>query len=195
MDPKTLDHVAFWLADRDSVADFATTAELEAFMGLGTGSLATRGPTLLGQASGLVRRFTRQDLEATGGRQESYAGDVWRGFIQLTQVPVTAVSSVTIATVAFTTYTWTRWGMVTRDDGLAWSDGPILVTYDSGYATTDDEYVAIKGVVLECAARAIGGNPETYGLEAQELRGTTPALFLTDEEKAILSGFQPVAVG
>ena len=177
------------------MADFATTAELETFMGLGAGTLASRGPTMLALASAAIRRFCRQDLEATGGRQESYAGDAWRAIIQLTQIPVTAVSAVTIDAVAFTDYTWTRWGLVTRDDGLVWDTGPILVTYDSGYDAASDEIAAIKGVTLEAAGRAIGGNPETFGLEAQELRGPTPAIYLTDEERSLLSGLVSVAVG
>ena len=177
------------------MADFATTAELETFMGLGAGSLSSRGPSMLALASATVRRFCRQDLEATGGRQESYAGDPWRGIIQLTQVPVTAVSAITINAVAFTDYTWTRWGLVTRDDGLTWDTGPILITYDSGYDPASDEIAAVKGVVLEAAGRAIGGNPDTFGLESQELRGPTPAIFLTDEEEELLSGLVSVAVG
>lgn len=164
-------------------------------MGLGSGSLGTRGTQMLGLASAAIRRFTRQDLEATGGRQESYAGDAWRGFIQLTQVPVTAVSSITVEAVAFTAFTWTRWGMVSKDDGTSWDTGPIVVTYDSGFDPASDEIAAVKGVTLECAGRAIGGNPETFGLEALELRGPTPAIFLTDEERALLSGLTAVAVG
>jgi len=168
------------------MADFATVAELEVFMGSGSGSLGVRGTAMLGYASATIRLFTGQDVEVTTGRQESYAGDAWRDYLEVTQRPVTAVSAITIDAVAFTDFSWNRWGSIWRNDKAAWATGPILVTYDSGYATSEDEYQAVKVVCLEVAARAIGGAPETFGLEAQELRGPTPAIYLTDEEKDTL---------
>ena len=94
--------------------------------------------------------------------------------------------------VAFTAFTWTRWGLISK--GSAWDTGPIIVTYDSGYASTSDEYLDIKAICLEVAARAMGGNPETFGMEVQELRGPTPAIFLTEEEKRDLDGLGSVTV-
>jgi hypothetical protein len=172
------------------MADFATVAELETFMG--TSSLGARGTAMLGYASAAIRRYTQQDLEVTTGRQESFAGDAWRDYIELTQLPVTAVSAITINAVAFTDFTWTRWGLIFK--GSAWDTGPILVTYDSGYGATSDEMVGVKGICLEVAARAIGGNPETFGMEVQELRGPTPAIFLTEQERHDLDAFTTVTV-
>lgn len=177
------------------MADFATVAELEVFMGTGTGSLGARGTAMLGYASSAIRLETAQDLEVTTGRQESYAGDAWRDTITLTQRPVTAVSAITINLVAFTDFTWSRSGKLDKNDGTAWDTGPILVTYDSGYAPTSDEMIGIKTITLEVAARAMGGNPDTFGMEVQELRGPAPAIFLTDEEKRFLGQFAGVALG
>jgi hypothetical protein len=172
------------------MADFATVAELETFMG--SAPLGARGTAMLGYASAAIRRYTDQDLEATTGRQESFAGDAWRDYIELTQRPVTAVSSVTINAVAFTDFTWSRWGQIWK--GSAWDTGPILVTYDSGFASTSDEMVGVKGICLEMAARAMGGNPETFGMDVQELRGPTPAIFLTEQEQHDLDEFRKVTV-
>jgi hypothetical protein len=175
------------------VADFATVAELETFMG--TSALGARGTAMLGYASAAIRRYTHQDLEVTTGRQETYAGDAWRDALMVTQKPVTAVTAITINAVAFTDFTWSRWGKIDKNDGSPWDTGPILVTYDSGYASTSDEYLGIKAIALEVAARAMGGNPETFGMEVLEVRGPTPAIFLTDEEKMMLHEFMGVTVG
>ena len=141
------------------MADFATQAELEVFMGLATGALATRGPAVLGYASSAIRMFTRQDIEVTTGRQESFAGDPWRDYIVLTQRPVTAVTAITVNSVAYTDFTWSRWGNVFKNTApTAWDTGPILVVYDSGYGATSDEYLGVKTICLEAASRAIGGS-------------------------------------
>ncbi len=174
------------------MADFATVAELETFMGV-TG-LGSRGTAMLGHASTAIRLYTGQDLSATAGRQESHAGDAWATFIALTQLPVTAVSAVTVDGVAFTGFEWSRWGLVNRVDYLPWDTGPIVVTYDSGYDANSDEILGVKTITLEVAARAISGNPETFGLEVQELRGPSPAVFLTTEEKTFLDRFGTVAM-
>jgi hypothetical protein len=174
------------------MADFAAVAELETFMG--TTALGARGTAMLGYASAAIRRYAQQDIEVTTGRQESFAGDPWRDYITLAQKPVTAVSAITIDAVAFTEFTWSRWGQVSRNDLLPWSDGPILITYDSGYGPTSDEMVQVKAICLEVAARALGGNPETFGMEVEEVRGPTPAIFLTEGERHDLDAFAGVAV-
>lgn len=174
------------------MADFATVAELETF--LGTTGLGSRGTAMLTHASNAIRLYTKMDLEERLGRQESYAGDAWRTYIPLTQLPVNAVSAITVDGVAFTTFEWTRWGLVNKVDYSAWDTGPILVTYDSGYSTTSTEYSGIKTTCLEVAARALTGNPDTFGLEDVELRGPAPAVFLTLEEKSFLDRFGTVAM-
>jgi hypothetical protein len=179
------------------MADFATVAELETFMGVSP--LGSRGTAMCGHASTAIRLFVQQDLEATTGRQESYAGDRWRDYLVLTQRPVTAVSAITVAGVAFTDFTWTRWGHVFKSSTnllltTAWDTGPILVTYDSGFAVGSDEMLGVKTICLEVAARSMGGNPNTFGMESEEVRGPSPAIFLTTEEKVFLGTFASVAV-
>lgn len=173
------------------MADFATVAELETWMGVS--NLGARGTAMLGHASAMIRAYTQQDIEATTGRQESYAGDAWASYITLTQRPVTAVSSITIDGVAFADFTWTRWGQINRNDWAAWDTGPILVTYDSGYAVGSDELLSVKAICLDAAKRGIAGAPETYGLEIPEYRGSA-TLYLTAEEKTFLDFLGVVAV-
>ena len=177
------------------MADFATVAELEEFMG--APGLGARGTSMLGFASSMIRAHTRQDLEATTGRQEEYAGDPYTYEIQLTQRPV-VVTAVTVDAVAFTEFDWTRWGRVTRSDGSAWSEGPIVITYDSGYAPGSDEMAQVKAITLKAAARALGGPVglgDVFGSEVPELRGAAPVLLLTTEERNLLDGLIKAAVG
>lgn len=173
------------------MAAFATVAELETWMGI-TG-LGSRGTAMLEHASAMIRAHTQQDIEATTGRQESYAGDAWATYITLTQRPVTAVSAITIDGVSFTDYTWTRWGQINRNDWAVWDTGPIVITYDSGYASGSDEFLSVKAVCLDAAKRAIAGAPETYGLEIPEYRGSA-TLYLTAEEKTLLDFLGLVAI-
>ena len=170
------------------MADFATVAELETYMGVAP--LGARGTAMLGYASAAVRRYCQQDLELTSGRQESYAGDAWRVFLTVTQRPVTAVSAITIDGVAFTDFSWTRWGQITKTDFSPWDTGPILVTYDSGYAPTSDEMQSVKMTTCSVASRALGGDPETYGLQVEEVRGPTPAMYMNEYDRQSLDAFQ-----
>lgn len=164
---------------------------------MGTSGLGARGTAMLAYASAEIRAFCRQDLDAVTGRQEEFVGDLGRHILSLTQHPVTAVSAITEDAVAFTDFVWNRWGDIHKTDWSEWDTGPIVVTYDSGYAAADDEMVAIKLVCLEVAARAVAGPQEigTFGPEVPELRGAAPGIFLTEGEKATLSQHAPVLVG
>lgn len=179
------------------MADFATVTELEAFMG--SGLLGARGTAMLGYASAEIRRYTGQDLEATTGRQEEHAGGLGRFILNTTQVPVIAVTSITENAVAFTDFEWSRWGKINRSDWTTWDDGPIVITYDSGYDSTSDEIAAVKGICLEVAARALSGPQaggfESFGAEVAELRGAAPAIFLTPGEMERLDDLSKLAVG
>ena len=172
------------------MADFASVGELEAFMG--TSGLGARGTAMLGYASAQIRLFTGQDIEATTGRQEQYAASN-RAIIHLTQSPVTSVSAITLDAVAFVDFTWSRWGAINRTDWLAWDEGPIQITYDSGYAAGSDEMSAVKQITLEVASRALSGTAgsnDTYGPEIAELRGGPVGIFLTETEQHDLERFR-----
>jgi hypothetical protein len=175
------------------MADFATVAELE--LRTGMVGLGARGTAILGDVSAHIRGYCGQDIDAVTGRQEEFAGDLGRSILNLTQTPVTAVSAITENLVAFTEFDWSRWGNVWRTDWTTWDDGPILVTYDSGYATTEDEYLMVKTICIEVAARALGGLQDTFGLDIAETRGTPYVLSLSEEEKRMLDRFALVAVG
>ena len=154
---------------------------------------------MLSAASAMIRGYTGQDLEETTGRQEEYAAS-FQTVITLTQVPVNAVTSITVNAVAFTDYEWSRWGNVVKNDLWYWDSGPIVVTYDSGYAVTSDEYLDIQRICKDAAARALDPSTrsaafETFGAEVGEGRGMAPALYLTEQERWTLDRFQMATVG
>ena len=135
----------------------------------------------------LTEQYTverRESKEPLGG-----TGDFVRTVRLIPRMPAAAPLAV-----AFTDFTWSRWGQINKNDFSAWDTGPILVTYDSGYGASSDEMLQVKSICLEVAARAMGGNPEVFGMEVQELRGPTPAIFLTEGEKQDLDAFTGVAV-
>ena len=178
------------------MADFASVGELEAFMA--TPNLGARGTAFLGYASAEIRRYTGLDLEATTGRQEEWS-ESYRAYLFLTETPVTAVSAVTVDAVAFTHFGWTRWGKLYRLDTAStpwWDTGPIVVTYDSGYAAGSDEMAQVKAICLEMCARALAGpTQDTFGPEIPELRGAAVNLFLTEQEQQRLDSLSAVPVG
>jgi hypothetical protein len=151
---------------------------------------------MLAAASAKIRAHCHQDIEATTGRQESFAAEWNRLYIPVTQRPVTA-ATMTVGGVAFTEF-WANYmtGDFYRNDGLFWDEGPILITYDSGFAADSDEMQVVHTICKDAAARALAAPLETFGPEMPELRGTPPGLFLREEEKADLDGlFSLVGVG
>lgn len=180
------------------MARFATAAELTTFLG-GTVVNTPRAEQVLDLASALIRRTCNgQVLEEVSGAQEEFDGEDDLFSIFLTQRPVTAVSSVTVDAVAFSGFEWSRWGTVVKADDTAWSEGPILVTYDHGYPAASDELLAVKSICLEATARAVTKETSefgTFGEDIPEARGWTPHLFLTLEERERLQDFGAVPVG
>lgn len=174
------------------MADFATVAELEEVMGP-TG-LGSRGTAILGYASAHIRRHVGQDLEETLGRQEEFAADTDEHYLTLSQRPVNAVTAVTIGGDPFEEFVWSRFGNVWKADGTIWDEGPVIVTYDSGYPSDSDEFQAIRAICIEMAARSLGGVQETFGREVPELRPAPAALFLSRDEERLLDGFAPLLV-
>lgn len=174
----------------------ATPAELVAFAET---SLDTpRMELLLQLASGVVRRFTGQTLSEVLGDQVEY-GPTDRLALFLPERPVLAVSAITVDGDAFTDFDWTRWGTLTRVDAGAWASGPIVVTYDHGYAADSDEMDAIRSVVLAAASRAFTLNErsasEALGSTVLESAGYSPEVFLTPGEKSLLWDLGAVPVG
>jgi hypothetical protein len=179
------------------MAAFATTAELTTF--LGSDATSARGTMMLDLASALIRRFTGQILDAFTGRQEEFGPtDLDRLF--LTQRPVTAVTAVVVDGVTLGTddYVWTRWGTLYDSSAGAWTGDLTLVTYDGGYAPTDPEMIAVKGICLEVAGRAFlhepASGPENFG-PGSEAIGWAPQIVLRPEEQDRLRDFGSVPVG
>jgi len=178
------------------MADFATLAELQTFLG-GSSSPGARGTALLGHASAAIRRFTGQTLDVVTGAQEEF-GPTPLETLFLLERPVTAVTSVVENAVTITAYVWTRWGTIRHDPDAAWDLGNTVVTYDHGYATTSAEAAALKSICLEVAARAYTNERpdlENFGTEFAEAVGFSPDLFLSEQEKMMLRDFGAVMVG
>jgi hypothetical protein len=154
-----------------------------------------RMQALLDLASGRIRQFTNQTLSVVLGDQVEF-GPRFSTLLVLPQVPVLAVSSITVDAVAVTDFNWFRWGNVfgTTD----WTEGAI-VTYDHGYLTTSDEYALVKGICIASATRAFTMNErsasEAFGSTLMETAGYSPEIFLTPGEQADLRDFDVVAVG
>lgn len=163
-----------------------------------TGNELTRATEMLDYASALIRRTCGgQVLEQFLGRQEEFAASSETS-IFLSQRPVTDVTEITENAVPFTDFEWDRGGELTRNDGTSWSVGPIVITYDGGYLSTDDEIVVIRGICIEAAARAITKEAppfETMGEPLVGMAGMPPRLGLTAEEQIRLQDFGPVGVG
>jgi hypothetical protein len=164
------------------MADFATVAELEQVMG--PSGLGARGTAMLGYASAHIRRYVGQELDEVLGRQEEYAADADERILTLTERPVNAVTAVV----------WSRYGTLRKTDWSVWDEGPIVITYDSGYPSDADEMQTLKAICIEMVARAMGGVQETFGSEVPELRPAPAALFLSREEERLLDEFRPLLV-
>ena len=177
------------------MADFATVAELE--LRTGMVGLGARGTAVLADVSAQIRLHTGQDLDVVTGRQEEFAGE-GQYFITLTQEPVTAVSAITVDGVAFTDWHWSRYDAtrgIRKTDWTAWDDGPIIVTYDSGFASTEDEMLGVKAICIEAASRALGGFQETFGIDVVEERGAPYVVSFSEEEERFLDRFAPLVTG
>lgn len=180
--------------------DFADTSDLAVHLGSPpyTGTAATRAAAMLAKASALIRLTTGQDLEPTGGRIEEHVGKVDQTALFLRQRPVTHIGPITVAGVPFTDYAWAEWGTVEKVSGGVWDVGPIIVTYDSGWDTTSDQWEALKGITCEVAGRALTSSPaesNTFGPEVPSAVGWVPHLFLTPQEIQQLASLGPSPVG
>lgn len=166
------------------MASFATPAELAAFA---NATLDTpRMQALLDLASGVIRQFTGQTLSQVLGDQVEF-GPRSSTILQLPEVPVTAVSDISVLTVTTTAYEWGRWGLIVGDD--FWTDGAV-VTYDHGYAAASEELESVKAVCMASASRAFTMNErsasEALGSTLMESAGYSPEVFLTPGERDTL---------
>ncbi len=188
------------------MASFATPAEMATFMGQPTPADPARFQAYLDAASALIRRFTGQTLSEVIAETVTLE-PIDRDTMILPQRPVTAISSLLVLGVAFTAYRFTRTGFVimgatpSTTEGSFWTNGA-TITYNHGYATSTDEYGAIKAICLESAVRGISergsgqfGQIDTMTSTIVDAVGFTPRIFLTDREQWQLMDLGKVGVG
>lgn len=148
MRPKTLDHIAYWLADRDTVADFATSH-------LGMHVIdRTDKFTLVGADA---RRGKLTLFDAEGPRERGPLKHVALRVSDLDQ----ALEQVP--------------GDVEREDGRAFFDvGDEGVRLGLVEAPTDSEYDLDHVALFSTDPEATAQRYRDYGFEAAEPRGGTP---------------------
>jgi hypothetical protein len=165
------------------VTDLATTADLTARVGRDlTDDEAARAPALLGDASALVRGFTRQDFTQVSG--DTIILRPVGALLRLPQRPVTAVTSVAaVAPDGTSTSTMTGWSWDGRDkidltwgefhpdwSSAAWRDrgtpDTYQVVYDHGYATIPNTVVA---TVCAMVLRTLLSPSMTPGMVAERI--------------------------
>lgn len=189
---------------------FASAQDLSQFIGVSLPIDLARMQSLLGSASAAIRRYAGQtlspvtnDVIVVNPMYSQSSGQLYPlprahgDTIFLPQRPTTAISSIVVQSVSFTSYGFTTAGLVYRTDGLAWLY-PATVTYTHGFAESSDEYATIKTICMEAAARAYTLNErsasEFLGSTLAESAGYAPEVFLTPGEKAQLE-FGRVYVG
>lgn len=107
----------------------------------------------IAEAEGTIRGALEQDIDAVAGDTAGLVGN-GRRVINLPQMPVTSVTSVTVDGTVLDTADWrvNRYGILTRRSGGCWRlDADIEVVYDHGYAEVP---APVKQVCLQVAGRA-----------------------------------------
>jgi len=138
---------------------------------------------LLDVATDMIKDYTEQEIEATTGVVDTLrAGN---GTWLLSQIPVTAVTTVTVDGDAFTDFDVDlKAGILTRTDSSWDTCDSVVVTYDSGYATIPR---SIQGVCVDIAKRAFE-NPA--GIQRDDLNTASQWLGLTQENERILQRYR-----
>lgn len=173
---------------------FATATEFCEWTGIGIPSDFARLQQLLDSASALIRGYTGQVLSQVAG-DSVVVPATFADVLFLPQVPVTAISSITVDAVAFTDFTFDETGEVFRGTGF-WTE-PATVVYDHGYAEISSEFKAIRSVAIEMVKRAYTGDESGTALALGgipvETVGFPSALFLSASEALSLpTGTAPV---
>lgn len=185
-------------------APLASVADLEGRLGrsLSSDDLA-RAELLLKDASAAVRSYTGQLLSV--GTSTVRAVPQPGGRVRLSQRPVTAVTSVVVATPLGTAVPF-EWSGDVVTLGSWWVDGwyplrtdpAVDVTYTHGYAPgmIPDAVVA---VVCQMAGRAMGRPADQTSRQSESIAGYSYSILaasaagpfgLLNDEKAVLDGFR-----
>lgn len=139
------------------MASFASVADLEAFLAkdFAAGAETIQAQAALDTATAEIKAWTGQTIEQASDTvvlDPNAAGVVF-----LPQVPVTAVSAVSVDGTALTVASdvdWYSYGALYRDDNTTWGTErqTVSVTYTHGYATIPDD---LKRVCVKRAARIL----------------------------------------
>ncbi len=108
-------------------------------------------------ATQTIKDYTEQDIEAVAGRVETFRAKSCVSSLILSQLPVTAITSVTTNAVAFSPYSVDlKTGILSRTDNLSWlMEDVATITYNSGYPTIP---FSIRGICMR-VAKAMLDNP------------------------------------
>jgi hypothetical protein len=173
------------------MAAFATAEDLATYMQRDFIAAETATATqALDVASEIIRGYTGQQIDEVPDESVTLRAEIGNnGVLFLSQLPVTAVASVTedgtLLTVT-TDYEWSRAGILWRVGAVNWIH-PVVVVYDHGYATVPHD---IKGVALSLATRLFSGTTvksESVGM--YQVTYADPDGF-TPTEKAILARYR-----
>src|SRR5687767_3629238 len=137
------------------MARFATAADLAKYLQTTfDATQITNAELLLDLVSAEIQAYTGQTIAEVEDDEVTIDGTSGE-YLFLPQLPVNAVSSITVAGTTITSsdyHVYADLGYVRRANGGSWGYLPrtVVVTYDHGYATIPD---AIRGVCLAAAAR------------------------------------------
>ena len=146
---------------------FATVSDLATHLRTDLSAEDTATATqALELATAFIKVYTGQDIEVVDNRVQVFRAKDTRTLV-LDQIPVRAIDSVTVDTVAFTDYDVDLpSGIIIRNDdygATAWiTFEKVQVTYDSGYTVIP---VALKMICLQMAARSMSA-PTAWASES-----------------------------
>lgn len=179
----------------------ATVQDLETRLGSQVPD-AQQAAATLADLSALVRAYTGQHLTAVTDDAVTLDGE-GSAVLLLPEVPVTAVSSVTVdgETLDADGYTWSVNGVLRRIGGVwAAKHRSVAVTYSHGYDTVPDDVVA---VLMSAAKRRqtgpgdgvtreqIGSYAVSYGDTDAGSRTTGAGGVLLVSEQQVLNRYRP----
>jgi hypothetical protein len=162
------------------MSNFATVAELAAYLARDIDNADPSALLALSLASDAVRAYIGQDITSAVDDEVTLDG-TGTTLLLLPQQPVTGVSSVVEDGVELTfddEYYWAAWGGLTRV-ARPWVRTPrrIVVTYSHGYATVPGP---VKAATLALAGRLVdspaGVKQETIGAYSVTYSSGTPTL-------------------
>ncbi len=143
-------------------------------------------------ATQAIKDYTEQDIEAVTGRIETFRTRSCTSSLILSQLPVTAVTSVTTNTVAFSPYAVDlKTGILSRTDSTTWiTNDVVIITYNSGYSTIP---FSIRGICMRLA-KAMLDNPNAvanYSIgNYSQTAGSTSEGSFTKGERMILDRYR-----